>query len=200
MVATNDTESQPDLIVSAPESVHVSVSTSPTPTLTDQAVFTSVEDFIFEDKPYISEIDRFQINIPQGWQINNTGETGSALVLFDPKTTVINNTAILTYINVSVSKESGETLSGYVELARNGLKSAYKSYVIEDDRDLLRQKTVYHILSGSYEAEGGVKMKNRSILLVYNNRGYAISATTPETLWKNNELLLNATIFSFKNF
>ncbi|HSV94758.1 MAG TPA: hypothetical protein VLH94_02150 [Spirochaetia bacterium] len=184
----------PDLVFIAPKSVRP---TTPLPTLTDNAD-TDNQEIKFEPNPYRNETDNFQINIPFDWEVDDSSTSGPTVIFSNPQTTLASNSAILTYIHVSVSRPSGQTLTGYVNEAKNGLKTAYQSYVIDDDRELIRQGVTYHLLSGSYTAKG-IKMKNRNLFLIYNDRGYVISATTPESSWAKLELLINATLFSFKN-
>jgi hypothetical protein len=187
----------PDLIVTAPDGVFSSVRVIPT--LAEGVNAVTSEELVFEDQPYRSEQEKFQISIPLGWQIDDSGSTGSVLVLSNPQTTIVGDKAILTYVYISVAKASGGTLNDYIFQAKDGLQTAYKGYLIEEDQELIRQGMTYYLLGGSYLAEG-IKMKNRNVFLVYNNRGYAISAVAPESVWSKTELLLNATIFSFKNF
>lgn len=188
---------QPDLIVKAPEGESISLKVIPTPI---EEISPEIPvGIIFENKPYRNDLEKFQINIPLGWQVDDSGSTGSVLVMSNPQTTTVGDKAMLTYVYVSAGKASGETLANYVLQAKEGLQTAYKNYLIEEDDSLLRQGIMYHVLGGSYLADG-VKMKNRNIFLIFDNRGYAISATAPELSWASMELLLNATLFSFKNF
>jgi hypothetical protein len=186
------TNKKPDLVIYAPEKVSPSI----TPTLTIEG---TTQEFVFESKPYRSEKDNFQINVPQGWNVDSSENSGAAVILIDPNPVLASGSAIYTFINVAVSKPSGETLEGYVKQTREGLKNIYDSYVIEEDKILILRGVTYHLIGGSYMARG-IKMKNRNILLLYNQRGYAIAATSPDSVWLKNELLLNATILSFKNF
>jgi hypothetical protein len=188
---------QPDLIINAPSVIFPS--TTPSPTLSAQTTIVANEQLLFEDQPYRNDQYKFQINIPQGWEVDDTGTSKSAVVLTNPQPIMASGSALLTFINVSVGNPSSQNLADYVQQARDGLTSAFDSYSIEEDKDLVLQGVTYHLIGGSYQVKGN-KMKNRNVLLVYNNRGYAISATTPEAAWSKVELLLNATIFSFKNF
>ena len=188
---------QPDLIVNAPDTSNPSITPIPTP-IGETTTFVT-QDLLFEDKVYRNELARFEINVPLGWQIDDSGESGSILVIVDPKATIVSGNALLTFVNVSTGKASGETLESYVQSARDGLTKNFSQYVIKEDKDMTISGNTYHLIGGSYQVQG-VTMKNRNLLLVFDNRGYAISATAPESVWPKKELLLNATIFSFKNF
>jgi|GEM_PF-2255077 len=188
---------QPDLIINAPDTSNPSITPIPTPLGETTTLIT--QDLLFEDKPYRNELARFLINVPLGWQIDDSGESGSILVIVDPKATIASGSALLTFVNVSTGKASGETLESYVQSARDGLIKSFSQYVIKEDKNMTISGNTYHLIGGSYQANG-TTMKNRNLLLVFDNRGYAISATAPESVWSKKELLLNATIFSFKNF
>lgn len=188
---------QPDLTINAPNDTKLSATPIPTPT----GEITSLipQELLFEEIPYRNELAGFQINIPLNWKIDDSGESGSIVVLIDPKPTIASGSALLTFVNISTGRASGETLESYVNSARDGLIKSFNKYIIEEDKDMTFSGNTYHLIGGSYQAHGLI-IKNRNLLLVYNNRGYAISATAPESAWKKNELLLNATLFSFKNF
>ena len=188
---------QPDLTISVPNTAKPSATPIPTPV--GETTTLIPQELLFEEKPYINELARFQINIPTNWEIDDSGESGSIVVLIDTRPTIASGSALLTFVNVSTGKASGETLDSYVNSAREGLVKTFTKYVIEEDKDMTISSNTYHLIGGSYQTHG-VKMKNRNLLLVSNNRGYAISATAPESSWARNELLLNATLFSFKNF
>lgn len=190
------TNIKPDIVLNAPNTIPVS--SEKTPSKEDLLMLESPEIY-FEEKPYINELARFQINVPLKWKVDDSGQSGSVVVLYDIKPTIASGSALLTTINVSTGKASGETLESYVNSGREGLVKSFDKYVIEEDKDILFNSRSYHLIGGSFQAHG-VKMKNRNLLLVYDNRGYAISATAPESVWIKNELMLNATLFSFKNF
>lgn len=187
-------QKQPDLILDIPS--QSPPTTNPTPVGETTTLVT--QDLLFETTPYTNDLAKFQISVPLGWEIDDSGNSGSIVVIVDPKVTLASGSALLTFVNVSTGKASGETLESYVHSARSGLISTFTNYIIEEDKDMTVNGNTYHLIGGSYFAHG-LKIKNRNILLVYDNRGYAISATAPESAWAAKELLLNATIFSFKN-
>jgi hypothetical protein len=191
-----NTVPEPDLIINAPTKVNPSLSSQNLPS--PESSPTQIQEFIFEKDPYQNSDLNFQIKIPQGWSVDDSGTTGSVVILVDPQTTTATGGAILTYINVSVSNASGETFTNYIKQAKDGLVSAHKSYIFEEDKEITRQGITYYLLGGNYPAYG-VTMKNRNLLLTYKDRTYIISATAPESAWKIKELLFNATLFSFQN-
>lgn len=193
----SQSKERPDIILNAPNSVEPQNSLSVVPT--NETTSLILPDVLFEEKPYRNELAKFQINVPLGWKIDDSGKSSSVVVLIDPKATIASGSALLTYVNVSTSLATGGLLKDYVESARTGLVKAYENYVIEEDKDLQISGNTYHFIGGSYTAHN-TKFSNRNLLLVFNNRGYAISATAPVSVWSKKELLLNATLFSFKNF
>lgn len=188
---------QPDIILNVPNTTDPQKSLSVVPTSNTTNLLP--QEILFEEKPYRNELAKFQINVPLGWKIDDSGESSSIVVLIDPKATIASGSALLTFVNVSTSLATGGLLKDYVESARTGLVEAYENYVIEEDKDLQISGNTYHLIGGSYTAHN-TKFINRNLLLVFNDRGYAVSATAPQSVWSKKELLLNATLFSFKNF
>lgn len=198
-IQTNQTSDKPvDLYISAPSPSVASPSATPIPTPTGETTTFTPPEITFEPKPYRNELARFEIQIPSGWQVDDNGKSGTIVVLIDPKTTLANESVILTFISVSVGT-SRDTLENEVKTAKEGLLKSFDSYKIDEDQQMFLNGSTYHLLGGTYLAKG-IKMRNRNLILIYNNRGYAIQAHAPESVWSKKELTLNASVFSFKNF
>jgi len=190
---------QTDTIVYVTAPTKETPTPSPSPTVLPDGTTIYVEPKILLDpKPYRNELAKFEINFPQGWQVDDSGNSGAVVIFVDPQTTVSSGSAILSFINVSTGMASGETLSGYIISARDMLQKTYPSYNLIEDKELLISGNTYHLLTGTYEIHG-LTIKNRNLLLVFDHRGYSISATAPQSVWQKNEMLINASLFSFKN-
>ena len=183
--------SSPDLVIEPPTKLNP----SSTPTPTGEVTTLMSPDIVFDPNPYRNELAGFEISIPDGWEIDDSGNSGSIVVLTDPKVTMAGGSPLFTFVSVSVGPTSG-ILNDEVKKAKDGLISHFDSYVVEEDKELMLKGKTYHLVSGTYVFEG-VKIRNTNLILINNNIGYAISATSPENLWPKKEALLNATIFSF---
>lgn len=184
-----------DLIVNAP-SVVVLPTSNPTPT--EETTTLVPQEVLFEPEPYRNELAGFEISVPLGWRIDDSGKSGAIVILINPKTTNASGSALLTFINVT-SGESGTSLDEEIKSSKEDLTRLFTAYTIEEDKELLLGGNAYHLLGGSYIMHN-TKMKNRNIITIFKDRGYAVSATSPESVWSTNELLLNACLFSFKPF
>jgi hypothetical protein len=169
------------------------------PTPVEKVIEVVEKEILFEEAPYRNEQARFQIEIPRGWEVDDTGGAGPIVVIVDPVATLASGSALLSIISVSMDAISEETFGEFISSARDGLKQIFKSYVIEEDKSMIVNERVFRILGGSYFVHG-VKMRNRNALLYHEGRAYAISATAPEPVWIKKEMVLNASIFSFMNY
>jgi hypothetical protein len=156
------------------------------------------QDLLFESDPYQNKTAGFQINVPLGWKVDDSGKSGAIVVLMDPKVTMASDSAYLTFINITTGIPSSQNLANQVASAKSGIQKQFISYVFSEDQDMTVNGNVYHLLGGSYFSHN-IKMRNRNLILLHDNKGYAISATAPESIWSKKELLLNASLFSFKN-
>jgi hypothetical protein len=187
---------QPDIVIDTSASLYPSISITITPT--GETTTLVPQKILFENKPYQNTTAGFEIKVPSGWQIDDSGKSGAVVVLIDPKVTMASNSALLTFINVTTGIPTGPNLSDQVAAAKIGLQKQFSNYTINEDQDLTVSGNTYHLLSGTYLSHGTL-MRNRNLILIHNNRGYAISATAPDSVWPQNELLLNASLFSFEN-
>ncbi len=187
---------KPDLIIDAPSILFPSA--TPIPTSENGTVKLISQDILFESSTYRNELAGFEIKVPKNWSIDESGQSGAIVVLLDPKTTLASGSALVSFVNVT-SGPSGDSLEIEVANAKLGLRKLFESYTIEEDKQMTVNGKTYHLLGGTYQIKG-TKMRNRNLILINNDRGYAISATSPDSVWPKKELLLNATLFSFKNF
>lgn len=186
-------QNSPDITVTAPDK-NSTVYTIPTPT--DSTVKITTQEVPFEPSPYRNDLANFEIKVPLGWQIDDSGKSNAVVVLIDPKATVASGSALITLVSVSTGPSS-HTLADEVKDAKEGLKKLFKDYTFEEDKQMVISGKMYYLLGGSYNVKN-TKMRNRNLIHINNNRGYAVSATAPDSVWPKKEIMLNATLFSFK--
>ena len=182
-----------DVYVDAPSDINITVSPIPT----GETTTLIPQEILFESNPYRNDIAGFEIKIPSGWTVDDSGTSGAIVVLIDPKVTMASSSALLTFVNVTTGNPKA-TLADQVTSAKAGLQKQFTSYTFDEDKDMVVSGNTYHLLGGTYVTHD-TKMRNRNLILIYNGRGYAISATAPDSIWPKKELLLNATLFSFRN-
>ena len=181
-------------------SIDASFMITPPVTITPTGETTALvpQEILFADKPYTNQTAGFEIKVPAGWKIDDSGKSGAVVVLMDPKVMMASDSAFLTFINVTTGIPSSQSLADQVTSAKTGIQKQFSSYIFDEDQDMTINGNVYHLLGGTYFSHG-TEMCNRNLILLHNNKGYAISATAPKSIWPQKELLLNASLFSFKN-
>lgn len=185
--------SQPDLTIEAPGTKKPS--TTPTPTIGETTTINT-QDQLFEVNPYRNEDAGFEINVPTGWTVDDSGKSGAIVVLVNPKPLLANDSALLSHISVSVGSTKN-SLGVEVQKTKDGLQKVYKNYKITEDKEILQNGSNFNLLDGEFTAKEN-EFKNRILITINNNKGYAISAIMPASVWSANEILINATLFSFK--
>lgn len=139
----------------------------------------------------------FEINSPIGWYTDSTKKTGASVVFLNPSTEVINTNAFATFISVTVGETGGVLLSEQIKVTKKNILNDYPTYMIENDKEVVLGGRVYRLLEGYYYVKN-VKIKNRSLITIYNQKGYAISATAPEISWDKSALAIDMSMNTFK--
>lgn len=189
------TSKKPDLIIDTSPLLTPETNLLPTPSGETKQLVS--QDILFETKPYRNDLAGFEIKVPSGWEVDDSGKSGAIIVFLDPKITMASGSALVNSISVSTGA-SLRTLAEEVSDAKDGLQKQFTTYMFDEDKEMTISGNTYYLLSGTYTSHN-TRMRNRNLIRVYNGRGYAISATAPESVWPKKELLINATIFSFKN-
>lgn len=183
---------QPDLVITAP------ITLTPTPiSFTQDSSLVLPQEAVFEPEPYRNLNAGFEIRVPFGWSIDDSGKSGAVVVLLDPRVTLATSSALVTFVSVTTGSDE-QTLDQVVQSSKDNLKRLFESYVFDEDKEIVISGIQCYLLGGTYTTHNTI-MRNRNLILFHNQRGYAISATSPASVWSKREPILNATLFSFKN-
>ncbi len=149
------------------------------------------------EKTYQNTLAGFEIGVPKDWKIDDSGTSRTTVILFDPQSISTKQNAPSTFISISTSRVTNPNLNDYVVSGRKGLTETFVNYILEKDSSLFMNGHNFHLLEGSYTLQNQ-KIKNKNLLLIFKDRGYAISATAPESIWQEKEALINASLNSFR--
>lgn len=185
----------PDLTFTAPKGAQKIKTTTPFPNL---ATSVSTVGAVLADTPFRDVVDGFEIKPPSGWYVDDSRKTGAAVMFLSPDTKIVNNKALATFVSVSVGNTGPMELGTQVEITKKNILSDYPNYQIEDDKEVYLQARKYYLIGGYYITADGIKMRNRNMITIYNDKGYAIWATGPDDTWTENELIILTSMNSFK--
>lgn len=179
---------RPDLELKRPAGVVVE---TPTPTVLQTLLP------VLSTSPYINLIEGFQITPPSGWVVDDSRKSGDFVVFLSPIPKVIDTKSFATLINVESQKTNNIGLDDQVNEIKRGIVEAFPEFEYENDLQLYLGGRPYFLIGGTYFIDT-VKMRRRSLVTIYNNRGFAISATGPLVTWQDYEEVITASMYSFK--
>lgn len=185
----------PDLVLMAPSGEDKVVVNASKPI--DMTYSVSTVGGILADRAYKDETDGYSIKAPAGWIVDSTRKTGASVVFLSPETQSLNKNVIATFISVTVAKVENTRLSDQIRLIKENILTSYPSFAIEDDKDFYLQGRIFHLISGYYVTDG-IRVRNRSMVIIYKDKGYAVSATGPDSKWLQNEINIVTSMNSFQ--
>ncbi len=181
-------DTRPDLEIKAPEgSKAITPIFTPTPTLTDQLSQT----------PYINSVEGYQISPPMGWVIDDSKKESNAVLFVSPVAKVVENRRLSTFISVETSAVKDVQLLDQVREIKEGLQETFPDFLFEEDILLYLDARQHYLISGTYSLND-IQMRTVGLITIYNNIGYAVSATGPALNWGDFEKVITASIYSFR--
>lgn len=168
-----------------------------TPVINSLPTLASTQNATLSDFPITNKTEGFEIKPPSGWAIDQSGKTNSAVVFLNPVTKIIDNRSFATFIEVETRKTERVVLADQVEEIKRGLFEAYPDFVIENDIQVYVQGRSYYLIGGTFFVDK-VKMRRRSLITIYKDKGYAISASGPVQTWGDYETVITASMYSFR--
>lgn len=183
---------QSDLEIVAPSGSNKLPRVTLTPSLLESTVSGKLSQI-----PYSNPLEGFLIFPPEGWVVDDTRMTNTAVVFLNPVTKTIGDKGYATLISVETQRAESVSFTDQVEEIRKGIADTYPDFKFEDDLKLTLQGKPYYLIGGTYFV-GEVNMRLRSLVTVYKNKGYAVSASGPVVTWGVNEEVISASLYSFK--
>ena len=179
----------------APDADSVDGGQSPTPTGTPDAVDPQSPGVL--GPPYSNSTEGFELRPPYGWVVDERGFLGTTVVFHGATPDLHGETPFFANIVVRVGPTNGFPLE---EIAAESIK---QSSLELQDFDLLGDESV--IVNGQtarlFEltyVEGALPLKALYLLVVYEDKAYAITATALDAAWDKYESAFDASLRSLR--
>jgi hypothetical protein len=139
---------------------------------------------------------RFDLLPPDGWEVDTSGQQGTAAVFLDPEPVTTSAGQFRVNVNIIVGAFTGD-LDDLLAETRSQLPTftAYTSTADEEVR--LADGTQAHLLGGTFTDDAsGFDLQNLQLFTVEGGNVYAVTGTAPAEVWAEYEDELDTTLRS----
>jgi hypothetical protein len=146
--------------------------------------------------PFDDAQGRFGLTPPAGWEVDNSGEQGTAVLFLEPRSAGTETRGFSANINVLVVT-SPVDLPTAVDGAREELKSLDGYSSTTDESVALRDGTPAHLLGGTFIDPGsGLSLRNEQLFAVHNGSAIVATGTALAESWGSYEHVLDTALRS----
>ncbi|WP_214405962.1 PsbP-related protein [Pseudonocardia lacus] len=139
---------------------------------------------------------RFDLLPPEGWEVDTSGQQGTAAVFLDPQPVSTSAGQFRVNVNVIVGAFDGD-LDDLLAETRSQLPT-FTAYASTADEEVqLVDGTKAHLLGGTFTDDAsGFDLQNLQLFTVHEGNVYAVTGTAPTEVWADYEQELESTLRS----
>ena len=168
---------------------------SPAPTETPEAVDSQSPDRL--DQPYSDSTNGFEIRPPSGWTVDQSGLLGTKVVFYSKTPDLHGKTPFSASINVLTGPAQDSTLEEIIGPSREQVAQILTDFTLLEETSLIVNGLEAHIFEYTYSL-GVFPLRVMQMLVVYENRVYAITTGSLEAAWDKYEGVFEASLGSFR--
>ncbi len=168
---------------------------SPAPTETPEAVDSQSTDLL--GPPYSDSMNGFQIRPPDGWTVDQSGLLGTKVIFYSTTPDLHGKTPFSASINVLTAPAQDSTLAEIVGPSREQVAQILTDFTLLEETSLIVNGLEAHIFEYTYSL-GVFPLRVMQMLVVYEDRVYAITTGSLEAAWDKYEGVFEASLGSFR--
>lgn len=150
-------------------------------------------DSVTQEQPYISYLEGFRINPPDGWETIE-GMSGSVVAFFNPEVDTVEGGIFPSSIVIGTARIQDLGLAEYVQATRESIPP---NITLIEDRGITVRGRQAHIL-GSTIGQGATTIRNLQLIAVKERKAYFITASAFQDAWEKYEDLFEASLNTFE--
>ena len=168
---------------------------SPAPTETPEAVDSQSPDLL--GPRYSDSINGFEIRPPSGWTVDQSGLLGTKVIFYSTTPDLHGKTPFSASINVLIAPAQDSTLAEIVGPSREQVAQILTDFTLLEETSLIVNGVEAHIFEYTYSL-GVFPLRVMQMLVVYEDRVYAITTGSLEAAWDKYEGVFEASLRSFR--
>ncbi len=168
---------------------------SPAPTETPEAVDSQSPARL--DQPYSDSTNGFEIRPPSGWTVDQSGLLGTKVVFYSKTPDLHGKTPFSASINVLTGPAQDSTLEEIIGPSREQVAQILTDFTLLEETSLIVNGLEAHIFEYTYSL-GVFPLRVMQMLVVYEDRVYAITTGSLEAAWDKYEGVFEASLGSFR--
>lgn len=141
---------------------------------------------------YVNDEEGFRIRPPEKWQVNESGQGGTAVIVMEPDPGQFGAN-----VNVTVSQTPAD-LAGVVEATKKQSEQLFQDYELQSEKQVETESGQQaHLLSSTF-TQGQFELRNVQLLLVDQGTMYAVTGTAQRDSWEEHKDRLRSSVRTFE--
>ena len=149
------------------------------------------------DQPYSDTREGFEVRPPYGWVADESGLLGTKVIFHGEMPDLHDDTPFVANIVVQVGPTHGFTLEQIVEESKKQSSLQLTDFDLLGDESVIVNGQKARLLDFTF-VHGVLPLRSRQLLVVYEDKAYAITAGSLEAAWEEHEAAFDASLHSFR--
>jgi len=149
-------------------------------------------------KIYANSKYGFSLLPPAGWKVNESGQSGTLVILVNPQVDREGEKKFCANLNVVSEAAQGKDLNAYTRAALKLYPKIIPGYRNLEDREIVTLSgEKARLISGTF-TQDGYRIKNAQLVAVKDGRAWIVTATALESTWEKYRELTESSLLSFE--
>ena len=170
---------------------------SPSPGGADAPEAVDPQSPVVLGPPYSNSTDAFEIQPPDGWLVDDSGVLGTTVVFHGPTPDLHGETQFFANIVVRVGPTNAFALEEIAEESMKQSSLELQDFDLLGDESIIVNGQTARLFELTY-VEGALPLKAIYLLVVYEDKVYAITATALDAAWDKYESAFDASLRSLR--
>ncbi len=150
-----------------------------------------------EDQPYSNAQHGLKIHAPKGWRVDESGLSGTHVVLYNPQIDQEDANPFAANINVISESTQGLSLDDYVDSQEKLSSIILRNYKSTEDKRVSVNGMQVRIVGGTF-IHDEFHLSTLQLIVIKGGQAYIVTGTVLESTWDKYASLIEASLLTFE--